>query len=154
MRHRRPTAAVLVTCAALVAGCGGGGAEEKNAYVDDVQAARRTFVTRFEQVRKRLTTTSTLVQDQATLADFQNVTQRFATTLEKMQPPEAARAEHDRLVAVVAGYGADVGRARERLRAASTEDRAVVRTQLSSAVGRTQERIAKAVGDINAALRE
>lgn len=153
MRPRRPTAALLLACAALAAGCGAG-AEAENAYVDEVQAAQRTFVTRFEQVRKRLTPTSTLAQDQATLADFQRVTRRFTTTLEKVQPPEVARAEHDRLVTVVAGYGADVGRARERLRGASIEDRSAVRTQLSSAVEGTQEQIVKAVGDVNAALRE
>ncbi len=150
MRLRRP---VLLVCAALAAGCGGG-AEQKNAYVEDVQRAQRTFVTRFEQVRKRLTTTSTLVQDQATLANFQAITERFAATLEKVQPPADVRVEHDRLVAAVAGYGADVGRARARLRAASVEDRSIVRTELSSAVEGTQEKIAKAVGDINAALRQ
>ncbi|MDQ3632870.1 MAG: hypothetical protein M3417_16695 [Actinomycetota bacterium] len=155
MRPRCPTAAVLLACACAVLSVGcGGGAEEKNAYVEDVQAAQRTFVTRFEQVRKRLTTTSTLAQDQATLASFETITQRFATALEKVQPPEVVRAEHGRLVAAVAGYGADVGRARSQLRAASTEDRSIVRTQLSSSVAGTQEKIAKAVGDINAAIRE
>ena len=153
MRLPCPTAAVLLACTVLGAGCGGD-AEEKNAYVEDVQAAQRTFVTRFEQVRKRLTTTSTLAQDQATLEDFQTITERFATTLEKVQPPNEVRTEHGRLVAVIAGYGADVGRARMRLRTASTEDRTIVRTELSSAVAGTQEKIAKAVGDINAALRD
>ncbi len=151
MRLRRP---VLLVCAALAAGCGGG-AEQKNAYVEDVQRAQRTFVTRFEQVRKRLTTTSTLVQDQATLANFQAITERYAATLEKVQPHADVPEQHDRLVAAVAGYGADVGRARARaLRAASVEDRSIVRTELSSAVEGTQEKIAKAVGDINAALRQ
>jgi len=152
MRPHRLIAALLLACAALVSGCGGG--EEKNAYVDDVQAAQRTFATRFEQARKRLTATSTLAQDRATLGDFQTITRRFATTLEELQPPDAVRAEHARLVAAIEGYGADVGRARAKLRSGTSEDRSAVRTELSSAVEGTQERIARAVGDINAGLRE
>lgn len=153
MRPQRLIAALLLACAVLAAGCGGG-AEEKNAYVDEVQAAQRTFATRFEQVRTRLTATSTLVQDRATLGDFQAITQRFATTLEELQPPEAVRDEHARLVAAIEGYGADVGRARAKLRSGTSVDRSAVRTELSSAVEGTQEQIVKTVGDINAGLRE
>ena len=153
MRLRRPTAAVLLACAAVGAGCGGD-ADSKNAYVDDVQRAQRSFVTRFDQVRERLTATSTLAQDRATLGDFGTATAAFVTALGRVTPPEDVRAEHERLVAAVKEYERQVERAASRLRGGSVQDRAQVRTELSSGVGSTQARIATAIEEINAGLRD
>lgn len=153
MRLRRPTAAVLLACAAVSAGCGGD-AEQKNAYVDEVQRAQRTFVTRFDQVRKRLKATSTLDQDRATLGDFGTATRTFVTALGEAKPPPDVRAQHGRLVAAVKEYQRQVERAASRLRGGSAQDRAQVRTELSSGVGATQGRIATAIDEINAGLRD
>jgi len=152
MRLRRPLAALLLALAGLAVGCGGG-AGEKNAYVEDVQAAQRMFVTRFDQVRKRLTATSTLAQDRATLGDFGTATGTFVTALKRVKAPAAVREQHRRLIAAVVAYQREVERAAVRLRSGSSQDRARVRTELSSSVEGTQARIAGAIGDINAGLR-
>ena len=152
MRLRHPIVALLPACAALAAGCGGD-AEGKNAYVDDVQAAQRAFVTRFDQVRRRLTATSTLPQDRATLASFAQVTSRFNATLARIEPPAGVRTQHRALVAVIARLEQQFARAGIRLRRGSDTDRSGVRTQLSSSVDGTQAQVSEAVADINAGLR-
>ena len=153
MRSRRAVVALLACLATLAAGCGGGG-EAKNAYVEDVQVAQRTFVARFEQVRGRLTATSTLEQDRATLGDFGKATAGFVAALRRVTPPAEVREEHGRLVAAVLAYERQVEGAAKRLGGGSTQDRARVRTELSSSVERTQAQIAKAVGEINRGLRD
>ena len=152
MPSRRLIAALLLACAALAAGCGGD-AEGKNAYVDDVQAAQRTFVARFEQVRRRLTATSTLPEDRATLTSFAQITGRFKATLARIEPPAGVRAQHRALVGVIARLEQQFQRGRVRLQHGSDADRSGVRTQLSSSVDGTQAQVSKAVADINAGLR-
>lgn len=152
MRPRRPLAALLLACAALVTGCGGD-AEEENAYVDAVSAAQRSYTNRFEQVRTRLTATSTLAQDRQTLADFGEATARFVAVLKRVERPSSVSGEHARLVGALERYERKVEAAAERLRGGSTEERAKIRTELSSAVTRTQEEVVAAIADINEALQ-
>lgn len=143
----------MTAAAVLAAGCGNGDANAKNAYVDQVQAAQRTFVNRFTLVRKRLTATSDLRQDRATLSDFGGATRRFVAALRGIAPPAAVKAQHGRLVAAVRAYETEVDQAGRRLGAGSASERAAVRTQLSSQVEATQEKVQKAISDINAGLR-
>jgi hypothetical protein len=152
MPSRRPIVALLLLCAALAAGCGGD-AEGENAYVEDVQAAQRTFVTRFDQVRRRLAATSTLAQDRATLASFAQITGSFDASLARIEPPAGVRKQHRALVAVIARLEQQFERGRLRLRRGSDTDRSVVRTELSSSVDDTQAQVSEAVADINAGLR-
>lgn len=152
MRPGRPIAALVLVLGALAAGCGGD-AEEERAYVAEVEAAQRAFVTRFDGVRDRLEATSTLAQDRATLGEFGTATEAFVAALAGIGPPAAVREEHGRLVAAVGVYRREVERAGRRLRGGAVQDRARVRTELSSRVAATQARIAEAVEDINAGLR-
>lgn len=152
MRPGRPIAALVCALIVLASGCGGDGAQD-TAYVDDVQAAQRAFVSRFAGVRDGLDVTSTLEQDRATLAAFGAAAAAFARSLERVDPPAAVREEHGVLVAAVEGYRRAVERAGRRLRGGSVRDRALVRTELSSGVEATQARVAEAIGDINAGLR-
>lgn len=150
---RRLLAALLLALAVLASGCGGD-AKERNAYVDAVKTAQRTYTARFDRVRKRLTATSTLPQDRATLGSFKTATASFVAALKGVTPPEVVREQHGRLIAAVAGYQRQVERAEERLASGSAEDRAKVRTELSSSVDATQTAIATAINDINTGLRE
>lgn len=153
MRPSRLLAAVLLAGATLAAGCGGTDADTKNAYVTDVQTAQKLYVTRFEQVRKRLTATSTLAEDRAALGAFATTTQTLVASLKRITPPEEVREEHARLTAAAAGYARQVTRAREGLTSGTVADRAKVRTDLSSSVQGTQEQISKAIAEINAGLQ-
>lgn len=153
MRLRRALALLLTAAVVPLAGCGSGNADAKNAYVEQVQAAQRSFVNRFTLVRKRLTATSDLRQDRATLIDFGDATQRFVSALRRIKPPSAVKAQHARLIGAVKAYQLEVQQASKRLGTGTTQDRAAVRTQLSSQVQDTQEKIQKAISDINAGLR-
>ena len=119
-----------------------------------MRVAQRTFIARFEQVRGRLKTTSTLEQDRATLGDFGKATTGFVAALRRVTPPAEVREEHGRFVAAVVAFERRIKDAAKRLGGGSAQDRAGVRTELSSGVERTQAQIAKAVGEINRGLRD
>ena len=153
MRPRRLLVLCLLAVAGTAAGCGGD-AEAKNAYVDDVQVAQRAFVSRFDQVRGRLTATSTIAQDRRTLTDFAGAARRFTTELREITPPEAVRQEHAGLMAAVDETTRGLEAAAARLRDGSARARARVRTELSSGIEAGQERIVAAIAAINTALRE
>ena len=149
---RRLCAAIVVTAAALASGCGDD-VTARNAYVSDVQRAQSAFVTRFDQTLARLTATSTVAQDRATLATFTQIAGDFRSTLARVEPPSGVRAQHRALVAAVARFRGRLDRARAGLRRGSGADRSAVRTQLSSSVGDTQAEVSKAIERINVALR-
>jgi hypothetical protein len=151
MWPRRPLAALLLACAALAA-CGGD-AEQENAYVDAVGVAQRTYVDRFDQIRTRLTATSTLDQDRQTLADFGEATERFVTTLKRVDRPGRVIDEHEQLVGALQRYERRVEAASKRLAGGSSAERAKVRTELSTSVVKTQEEVVAAIAAINKALR-
>ena len=153
MRSSRPLVAILLAGAAFTAGCGGTDPDARNAYVAEVQTAQKLYVTRFEQAGKRFTTTSTLDQDRAALDAFARATQTFVTSLKDISPPEEVSDEHARLTAAMVGYAGRVTQARSDLARGSDADRARVRTELSSSVQATQERITKAIAEINAGLQ-
>jgi hypothetical protein len=153
MSPRRPGAALLAVVALAAAGCGTD-TKAENAYVDDVQRAQTAYVTRFDQSLARLTATSTLAQDRATLGQFAQITDRFGTTLQQLEPPSKVAAEHRALVAAVVAVREQFVRGRARLSGGTSRDRAVVRTQLSSAVDANQARFTKAIAAINAALHD
>ncbi len=153
MTTRWSCAALLLVTAVLATGCGAD-TKAQNAYVADVQQVQETFVTRFGQALGRLTPTSTLPQDRATLGQFASVTRAFGTSLERIKPPGTVRDQHRALVATVARFRQQFVQAQSALRRGSAADRARVRTQLSSSVADTQTRVTKAIADINAGLRD
>ncbi|MBA2349923.1 MAG: hypothetical protein H0V81_16725 [Solirubrobacterales bacterium] len=149
----RPLALLALLLLTLASGGCGDDTEAANAYVEQVQSAQRGFADSFRDVRQRLAPTSTLKQDRETLGEFSGAAQRFADQLGAITPPEAVRDEHGRLVAVVGEYKASIEAAEERLDGATPEERAAVRSELSSSVQDTQDSIGAAIGAINNALR-
>ena len=149
MRPRRALALLLVAGAASTAAGCGSDADTENAYVTQVTSAQADYTREFGRIAKGLTPTSTLVQDRATLGAFGRTTRRFVGELRRIAPPARVRDEHDGLVAAVLGYQQQVERARNRLRDGSNEARAEVRTDLSSSVEETRDRISAAVRAIN-----
>ncbi len=149
----RPLALVALLFLVLIAGGCGDDTEAANDYVEQVSQAQRGFADSFRDVRARLAPTSTLKQDRETLGQFGAAAKRFTDQLGRITPPEAVKAEHERLVAVVGEYRATIEDAASRLDGASPSERAKVRTTLSSSVQDTQESIGAAIGAINNGLR-
>lgn len=152
MSSRRLVALLLVALGLAGTGCGGDG-KAKNAYVDEVQQAQRSFVASFDGAKARLTPTSTLAEDRSTLRSFAAAAMRFAAQLRRASPPSAVRDEHARLVRVVERYQAAVYRAAGKLTGADRAERVKVRTELSSSVSDTQAKLTEAIGQINQGLR-
>ncbi len=150
---RRLLALAGLLLAVAVAGCGDD-AEAKNAYVQRVAGAQQVYLDRFEQVRRRLTATSTLAQDRSTLRAFGTATATFVKALGQARPPEAVADEHAALVKAVQGYQREVEGAAAKLEGGTAEQRAQVRTDLSSGIGDSQRAITDAVGRINTGLRD
>ena len=151
MWSRRPGAALLAVVTLIAAGCGTDTTGE-NAYVGDVQRAQSAYLARFDQSLARLTPTSTLAQDRRTLTEFAQIADRFRTTLLRVKPPPKLAAQHRALVAAVAAVREQFVRGGARLAGGTAADRAVVRTQLSSAVDANQARFTQAIAAINAQL--
>lgn len=151
MRYRSAVALLLLLAALLSAGCGND-ATASNAYVTQVQQAQRTFADSFTNVRRRLAPSSTVAQDRRTLSDFAAAARRFTVALERIEPPDAVRAQHGRLVALVRKYGRGIDRAERQLDGASERERASVRSDLSTSVQDTQDDIGAAINAINAGL--
>ncbi len=150
----RPFALVTLLLLALVAGGCGDDTKAANDYVEQVSQAQRGFAESFSDVRARLAPTSTLKQDRETLGEFSEAATRFAEQLRGITPPEAVQQEHGRLVAVVGEYRGSIDAAAKQLDGASPEERAKVRTALSSTVQDTQDSIGSAVSAINNGLRD
>lgn len=151
MSPRRPAAVLLAVVALVASGCGSD-ANADNAYVGRVQRAQAAYVADFGKVLAGLTPTSTVAQDRATLGRFATVAGSYRAQLSDITPPAKVAAEHRALVRVVAGIQQQFASARKRLAEGSPAAAATVRTMLSSSVSVDQERVAKAIGDINATL--
>lgn len=143
---------MLVLAAVALAGCGGDVTQE-NDYVEQVGAAQRAYVDRFEAIRVRLTATSTVEQDRQTLADFSTATERFVAKLKAVTRPGRVADEHAELVGALERYERRIDVASRRLESGSATERAKVRTELSSSVVETQEEVVSAIAAINKALR-
>lgn len=144
---------LLLACAALAAGCGGN-ADQKNAYVDEVQAAQRSYVTAVDRVLDGLKPASTPAQDRETLSRFGEDTGRFATMLARVEPPADVAKEHRALTTTVVGLRRSLEQAAGRLPGDGVAARAELRQELSRSVADTQGELTRALSDINAALQD
>jgi hypothetical protein len=105
----------LLTCLALGA-CGGPTTDEKNAYVDKINAALSTYASNVTETRSSITTTSSPAQDDRSFDRFQKEIKRIIVTLRAIKAPAGVTREHASLIAVFTGLGDDVTEARRTMR--------------------------------------
>ncbi len=141
----------LLPALVLLAGCGGDG-EARNAYVQEVQQAQRSYAAAFESVTKGLTPQSTAREDARTLMTLDEETGRFLSALRRADVPEEVREEHAALTRSVATYRTRLQDARGRLAGADPGRRRVVRTDLVRAVRSARTAIVRALAGINRGL--
>jgi hypothetical protein len=116
VRHGSRIACLLIACALALGACGGSSDDDGGArYVERVNKAQQDFVARVDELSKGITATSSAARDRRTLESYEDAVARVGGDLRAIRPPDAVRAQHDRLVGAVDGYGDDVQRAADAL---------------------------------------
>jgi uncharacterized protein YukE len=147
-------AALAFLLAALAAaGCGGADVEASNAYVDRVNDAQTTFAASFERLAREITSTSTPAQDRETLRSIESTVDSSVADLRGITPPDDVRAQHDRLVAAIAGYGESIQSALDDL-GGSAERATAAQARLTADTTRASTQVTNAIAAINRELRD
>jgi hypothetical protein len=149
----RRTAVATMLAAGVLAGCGSGGTEEKNAYVDEVNQAQQRFADTFEQLSGQITSTSTPGEDRRTLKGFETAIDETATELEAVEPPESVAELHTELVDEMRSYGGAVASFRETV-GGDLDEVTRAQAKLATTTSQTSGEINRTIDRINQELRE
>ncbi len=144
------TTLVLLLAVAALAGCGN--SEERNAYVDDLNAAQMDFATTVNRLSGSATRDSAQREDRATLNRYQDAIDDIVGELRRIDAPQVVEPEHRRLLAAMRGFGTDIEEVVAALR--GRDARAIRRAQgtLADASTVADRAITMAIADINAKL--
>ena len=151
---RRLWPGLIVVALALVApGCGSD-TKAANEYVDAVNQAQSEFATKFDQLSGQITSTSTAAQDRQTLDGFRQAIDKAVADFRAVKPPSKVKPLHDKLIAEVSDYGAQIDKAKGAF--SDNDPQAIVKAQadLVNAVTKVQAQINQTIADINKKLRE
>jgi hypothetical protein len=146
-------AAVLAAVVPVAAGCSNE-ADERNAYVAEVNRAQTDFASTFDRLGAQITATSSPQQDRRTLRGFSDAVDRAVTRLRRVDPPEDVRVLHRRLIAAIDAYGREIDKARVAFRSTSTARIIEAQTELISAITTVSRRINGTISQINRTLKE
>lgn len=147
--------AALLACATLGA-CGsseGNSTEDKNAYVEQVNAAVNTFASTVTDVSKSITPDSSTRQDRRTISRFENAIHVVIGTLRMIKVPSDVRKEHGMLVSAMTGFREEIADAGKALRTQTTRAVADGQRKLGAATITVNEKIRTATKAINTRLR-
>ena len=147
-------AATAMLVAALALGACGGDTEERNAYVDEINAAQNRFAKRFDELNTRITPTSTPQEDRRTLNAYESVVRDTLAQLRGVTPPEGLEDQHRRFVAIIADYGAAVRQAREAVVDGTAQEALTAQQRLKDTVEQITRRLNDTIADINRELKE
>lgn len=142
-----------LVAAVLLAGCGSGGVDETNRYVDAVNRAQTQFAGTMDQLSGRINTASSLSADGRVLRRFDGAVQRVVIGLREIQPPDQVAALHRRLVGEMDQYGARVRREAGTLRSKDPARLAAAQQRLLSATDNVSHDINTTIDQINRRLR-
>jgi ABC-type transporter Mla subunit MlaD len=147
-------AALAVALAAgVLAGCGSGDTDDKNAYVDEVNQAQQRFADTFEELSGQITSTSTPNEDRKTLRGFEAAIDKTAGELEAVDPPGDVAELHTQLVDEMRSYGEAVGTFREAV-GGDLDEVTRAQTTLATKTSQTSSEINRTIDRINQTLRE
>ena len=147
-----PLAALL---SAALAACGaseGNSAEDKNAYVERINAAQRTYSVTVTNVKRSVTPKSTPRQDQRTIENFRAAIADIIENLQTIKVPSDVRGEHALLVAAMNGFGKDIARVATTLRRQTSQAVVEVQRMLGAATITVNTKLATAREAINRRL--
>lgn len=149
-----PLGALLVSAALVACGAAeGNSTEDKNAYVERINAAQRTYAMTVTNVKKSVTPTSTPRQDRRTIERFQTAIAEILETLRTIKVPSDVRKEHGQLVAVFTRLDKDIALAAKTLRERTVQAVAEAQRLLGAATVTVNTKLATARQAINRRLR-
>lgn len=154
-RLSRRVAATVTALVAVVAlaGCGGGtSTKEKNAYAREVNAAQQRFATTVSTVAQPGAGGS-VAKQQRTLTRFKRAIDSVVRELRGIDAPSEVTKEHERLVAVMTGFGKDIGEASDAMRNPTPQRIELAKRRLGGVTQSVNARVAAAIAAINAKLR-
>ena len=153
-RPLRAALLILTLVGALAAGCGGD-AEERNAYVDQVNRAQQSFADTVQELSGQITEQSTTDSDRETLRRFETAIDGVVEDLRSIQPPEEVATQHGELVKTMEGYGDEVSAAVDALEE-EEESRELLNAQreLLEATRKVSADINRSIGEINGRLQD
>lgn len=151
---RPPRAALLTLVAgAFAAGCGGG-AEERNAYVEQVNRAQQSFADTVQELSGQITEQSTTDSDRETLGRFESAIDGVVEDLSSIEPPEEVSTQHGELVETIDGYGGEVSAAVGALEDDEADELVSAQRELLEATGEVSADINRSIGEINGILQD
>ena len=155
----RPLRAALLTLAltllagVFAAGCGDG-AEERNAYVDQVNRAQQSFADTVQELAGQITEQSTTDSDRKTLGRFESAIDGVVERLNSIEPPEEVAAQHRELVETMDGYGDEVSAAVDALEDDEPDELLSAQRRLLEATRDVSADINRSIGEINGRLQD
>ena len=146
---------LLALCAVGLTACGGAKQrDEKNAYVQAVNAAQNDFSAEVASVAARITNKSSSSQDRKTLADFQSAIDDVVSQLKGIEVPGDVASEHKQLVTAMSGFGTQIKKATAALRNPNSSAIAQAQQEISTATTQVNQQIDAAIAAINSKLAE
>lgn len=151
----RPLRAALLTlvAGASAAGCGGD-AEERNAYVEQVNRAQQSFADTVQELSGQITEQSTTDSDRETLGRFESAIDGVVEDLSTIDPPEEVSTQHGELVETIDGYGGEVSAAVDALEDDEPDELLTAQRELLEATGEVSADINRSIGEINGRLQD
>lgn len=146
-------ALLTLVAGALAAGCGGD-AEERNAYVDQVNRAQQSFADTVQELAGQITQQSTTEADRETLGRFESAIDGVVEDLNSIEPPEEVEAEHRELVETMDGYGDEVSAAVDALEKEDPDELVSAQRELLEATRQVSADINRSIREINTALQD
>ncbi len=152
-RRFAATVTAIVAVVTLV-GCGGGtSTKDKNAYAREVNAAQQRFATTISTVDQRPGTAGSIAEQQRTLTRFKRAIDSVVRDLRGIDAPSEVTTQHERLVAVMTGFGKDIGEANAAMRNPTPQRIELAKRRLAGVTQSVNARVAAAIAAINAKLR-
>jgi hypothetical protein len=139
--------------AVLLCGCGSGGVDAANSYVDAVNRAQSRFAVTVRSLSGRIDGSSTERSDGRVLRSFDSAVNEVVVDLRRIRPPDDVAPLHRRLVGELDRYGARVRRETASLRSKSPAQLLAAQQRLLSATDHVSRDINATIDEINTRLK-
>lgn len=144
----------LLAAAVVLAGCGGD-AEERNAYVDEVNRAQQSFAQASNRVTTELGRSSSIGSYREGLEELVAALDETTAQLRDVEPPDAVSTQHEELVNALDSYGNRLGDVAEALDDdAGSKELLQARRDLLEVSDEVEVDINRTIGEINGRLGE